>query len=376
MTGLLADRPSLPDFSSGSGSGRRIAVALSGGVDSAATAALLVSQGWEVIGLTMQLWDPGAALPAAGGRTCCAPEDRHDARRVAQKLGIPFYVLNLEAQFQRAVVDDFITSYAAGHTPNPCIRCNQILKFRLLLDKAMDLGAEFLATGHYARVETVEGVPRLLRGLDPDKDQSYFLFATRLEDLSRIRFPLGGLTKSQTRQLAESFGLHLARKRESQDLCFVPDGDHTAFFARHGSAATSTPGPIVDESGQILGQHQGLGHYTIGQRHGLGVAASYPLYVLAIHPGENRLVVGPAAALMRESLDVAQLHWLDPQPLTAPVSILAQIRHASPPRPAWLIPLEGQCARVEFVAPQRATAPGQACVFYVEDRVMGGGWIR
>lgn len=357
-----------------SGQGRRIAVALSGGVDSATAAALLVEQGWEVIGLTMQLWDHGVCLPGQG-RTCCAPEDQYDARQVAQRLGIPFYVINLEAPFRQFVVDDFVAAYAQGLTPNPCIRCNQWLKFRFLLDKARDLGAEWLATGHYARIVVVDGRPRLLRGIDPDKDQSYFLFAIRPEELSRLCFPLGGLTKSETRQLAGRFGLHLARKRESQDICFIPDGDRGAFFDRQGSGLASTPGEIVDLEGRILGQHAGLGHYTIGQRHGLGIAAGHPLYVIAIHPEQNQLVAGPASALLRDSLEVEQLYWLDPACAQDPLRTTAQIRHASTPHPVLVTPLSADRARVDFTTPVRAIAPGQACVFYQEDRVLGGGWI-
>ncbi|MEO5346623.1 MAG: tRNA 2-thiouridine(34) synthase MnmA [Magnetococcus sp. YQC-9] len=372
MTSIPSSDP-LPPTSTPPG---RAAVALSGGVDSATTAALLLSQGWEVIGLTMQLWDHGHCLPSGQGRTCCAPEDVQDARRVAQTLGIPFYVLDLEADFRAAVVEDFLSAYAAGRTPNPCIRCNQLLKFRLLLDKAQALGAGFLATGHYARIEQVGGVPWLRRSMDAKKDQSYFLFATRIEDLARIRFPLGDLTKGQTRALAERFGLHLAEKRESMDVCFVPDGDYPAFFKRMGCEAACTPGPIVDRAGRQLGTHSGLGHYTVGQRHGLGIAVGYPLHVLAIEAPFNRIVVGPAEALLSDRLEVDGIHWLDPRPLEGALPVSAQIRHATPAVPALLEPLEGGSVRVVFETPRRGIAPGQACVFYVGDRVLGGGWIR
>ncbi|MEO5331788.1 MAG: tRNA 2-thiouridine(34) synthase MnmA [Magnetococcus sp. YQC-5] len=353
----------------------RVAVALSGGVDSSTVAALLKRQGFEVIGLTMQLWDQGKAR-SGPSRTCCALEDIHDARRVAQTLDIPFYVINLEAEFQRAVVDDFIASYASGRTPNPCVLCNQQLKFHALLAKALDLGAECLATGHYARIKHQDGIPQLWRGLDRDKDQSYFLFATTLEELTQIRFPLGDLTKQQTRELAHELGLHLAHKRESQDVCFVPDGDYGAFFARQGVGATCTPGSIVDVEGRHLGEHKGLGSYTIGQRKGLGIAAPYPLYVTAILPELNRLVVGPASSLVRDSLEVEHLNWLDWHPLVESIPIMAQIRYASSPQSAVVTPLEGNRARVVFNTPQRAIAPGQVCVFSLGDRIMGGGWIR
>ncbi|MBF0178477.1 MAG: tRNA 2-thiouridine(34) synthase MnmA [Magnetococcales bacterium] len=359
-----------------SGHGQRAAVAMSGGVDSATVAALLVEQGHEVIGLTMRLWDRGDAAGRAPGRACCATEDVHDARRVAQTLGIPFYVVDLTAEFREAVVEDFLAAHAAGRTPNPCARCNEVLKFRHLLDRARQLGASFLATGHYARIEEVEGEPWLMRGLDPGKDQSYFLFATRREDLPAIRFPLGGMRKEETRVRAGAMGLHLARKRESQDLCFLPDGDPHDLFVHSGRTVLAQPGPICDDTGRLLGEHRGLGYYTIGQRHGLGIGgAPHPLHVIAIEPGENRLVVGPASALMRDGLELAALNWLPRHPLTEPVAVLAQIRYASPPQPALLTPLGGDRARIDFRSPQRAIASGQACVLYAQDRVLGGGWI-
>ncbi len=356
------------------GRGRRAAVALSGGVDSSTVAALLKAEGFELIGLTMQLWDHGNTKPGQS-RTCCALEDVHDARRVAQSLDIPFYVVNLEAEFKQAVVDDFIAAYAMGRTPNPCIRCNQKLKFQNLLAKALDLDAEFLATGHYARVVTLNGWPQLRRGLDLSKDQSYFLFATTPTDLSHIRFPLGEMSKAQTRQAAHDYGLHIAEKSESQDLCFVPDGDYEAFFLKEGMQANCTPGPIVDLQGRYLGEHKGVGCYTIGQRKGLGLSAPEPLYVITIKSSTNCLVVGPPSALEQTTLQVEDLHWLSETPLTEPVALSAQIRYASTAQPVMVIPIGEKQAQVVFDTPQRAIAPGPACVFYSADRVMGGGWI-
>lgn len=347
----------------------RIAVAMSGGVDSAAVAAWLRDLGYDVIGLTMHLWE-GAPLP--GQRACCTLDDLHDARRVAQRLGIPHYVVNLMEAFQQGVVDDFIHAYAQGHTPNPCIRCNQELKFRLLLERAIALDADFLATGHYAqRRVDADGHPQLWRGADHAKDQSYFLFTITRAQLARVLFPLGGLTKGETRELASRFGLHVAAKRESQDVCFVPDGDYAAFFARHHPAAL-TPGEIVHLDGRVLGQHRGLGCYTIGQRKGLGIAAPQPLYVVAIDADRNRLLVGEESALYQDTLLVTAVNWLEQPGADA---ITARIRYAAEPQPARVEPLPGEQARVRFREPQRAITPGQACVFYQGEQVLGGGWI-
>ncbi|MEO5366949.1 MAG: tRNA 2-thiouridine(34) synthase MnmA [Magnetococcus sp. WYHC-3] len=351
-----------------------IAVAMSGGVDSSAVAALLLSQGRRVIGLTMQLWDHGRSAP--GGRTCCSLDDVQDARQVAAHLGIPFYVVNFESAFRDSVVDDFLRARAAGATPNPCVRCNQVLKFQLLLERALALGASHLATGHYARCERGDdGKPVLLRGLDTSKDQSYFLFSTPRDTLTRLLFPLGGLHKEQTRALAAQAGLHLASKGESQDLCFIPDGDSAAFAQRHLPPHTFAPGPIVDLQGRVLGTHQGLNHYTVGQRRGLGVAAAQPLYVLALQPATQTLVVGPHQALARNTLVAASCNWLDPRPPEDWQGVSAKIRYASPAAPVTLASQGEGCIAVRFAEPQYGIAPGQACVFYHGERVLGGGWI-
>lgn len=352
---------------------QRVAVAMSGGVDSSVAAACLLEQGYEVIGLSMRLWSGGEGQQTH--RTCCATEDLHDARRVAQTLGIPFFVMDMESLFREAVVANFVATYAAGQTPNPCVRCNQWLKFDHLLKKSHALGAEFLATGHYAvRVEGAAG-PELWRGRDDKKDQSYFLFTVTPAQLRHLRFPLGEMTKEQTRQLAEQLGLHLAQKGESQDLCFVPNGETTAFLAKAG-VGLFQPGAIVDLAGKRLGEHPGLGGYTIGQRKGLGLSSAEPLYVVAICTASNQLIVGPETALWRSAMRVDEINWLGDHPLQAPIRILAQIRYAAEAQPCLLIPLGSLSANLIFDTPQRAIAPGQACVFYEADRLLGGGWIQ
>ncbi|MBF0096787.1 MAG: tRNA 2-thiouridine(34) synthase MnmA [Magnetococcales bacterium] len=351
----------------------RVAVAMSGGVDSAVAAALLLQQGYEVIGLTMRLWSGSSGDPTR--RSCCSTEDVQDARRVAQTLGIPFYIVDLETEFRQAVVDDFVQSYGHGLTPNPCIRCNQHLKFDFLLRRALALQAQFLATGHYAqRVESSNGV-QLWRGLDRSKDQSYFLFTVTSAQLQHLRFPLGGLQKAETRALAEQFGLHLAEKSESQDLCFVPDGDKDRFL-RLSNPGMFQSGEIVDLQGNRLGRHNGLACYTVGQRKGLGIAHAQPLYVIALDQQENRLVVGPESALWQDCLRVQGLNWLESTPLQAPRRVWSQIRYAAQAQPGWLTPLGGDQADIQFDQPQRAIAPGQAAVFYEEQRLLGGGWIQ
>nr|CRH04785.1 tRNA-specific 2-thiouridylase mnmA [Candidatus Magnetococcus massalia] len=355
---------------------RRVAVAMSGGVDSATTAALMLEQGYEVIGLTMQLWDHSAPK-APGSRSCCALDDVHDARQVAETLGIPFYVVNYEEPFKQAVVDDFIETYAAGQTPNPCVRCNQILKFERLLEQALSLGVDFLATGHYAvrQLDAQSQTPQLWRGADPRKDQSYFLFTTTVGQLEKIRFPLGGMDKHETRALASRHGLHLAHKSESQDVCFVPDGDYGNFFAKHAPHLLAA-GEIVDLTGEVLGQHKGLGLYTVGQRKGLGIAAAHPLYVLALDVAQNRVIVGPADGLMQQSLKLQRVNWILPSPPQEPFAAEVKIRYASPPQPATVTPHGEEGAEVRFAQPQRAITPGQAAVFYQGNQLLGGGWIH
>ena len=351
----------------------RVVAAMSGGVDSSVTAALLAEQGYDVVGITLQLYDHGAAVGRRGA--CCAGQDIRDARRVADRLGIPHYVLDYERRFARAVMDDFADSYRRGETPIPCIRCNQRIKFRDLLDTARDLGADGLVTGHYVRRVDGAAGPELHRAADRDKDQSYFLFATTREQLTYLRFPLGGMSKAETRRHALRLGLPVAEKAESQDICFVPTGHYSRVVEALRPDAAE-PGEIVHLDGRILGRHRGVIHYTIGQRRGLGIGGGEPLFVVALDAETRRVVVGPQAALGRDHVVLRDVNWLgDDFASVDAVRVAVRLRSTQPLAPAT-VRLDGTGgAEVVLDRPQEGVAPGQAAVFYDDDRVLGGGWI-
>uniref|UniRef100_A0A831UBN3 tRNA-specific 2-thiouridylase MnmA n=1 Tax=Geobacter metallireducens TaxID=28232 RepID=A0A831UBN3_GEOME len=355
---------------------KRIVVAMSGGVDSSVTAALLKEEGHEVIGISMQVWDY-SKFTARGGEkfdTCCSLDDIHDARRVAEQIGIPFYVVNFEEEFQRLVIDDFVDEYFRGRTPNPCVRCNQRVKFQLLLQKARELGADFLATGHYARIERGgDGLFHLLRGDDPGKDQSYFLFTLTQEQLARVIFPLGGMTKPEVRQQAARFGLRVAEKGESQEICFVPDNDYVRFLEEERGKGRLA-GEIVDRAGNVLGRHGGTYRYTVGQRRGLGIAHPHPLYVVGVDAERRQVIVGPKEELSALGLAAADVTWVIP-PAAETVEAACKIRYRHHPVPCTVTVLPGSRAEVRFREPERSVTPGQAVVFYHGDEVLGGGWI-
>jgi tRNA-specific 2-thiouridylase len=353
----------------------RVVVAMSGGVDSSVVAALYAQAGYEVIGVTLQLYDHGAALARKGA--CCAGRDIHDARRVADSLGFAHYVLDYESRFREAVIDDFADQYLAGATPIPCVRCNQRVKFRDLLETAKELDADCLATGHYVRrVDGPDGA-ELHTAADASRDQSYFLFATTPAQLDFLRFPLGGLaTKAETRVLAASFGLEVADKPDSQDICFVPDGDYARVIGKLRPGAAE-PGEIVDLHGNVLGQHRGIIHYTVGQRRGLGIGGGAPLHVIRLDPVRQRVVVGPRSALGVETVTLREVNWLGVAPVNGAARVRVKVRSTRPPEPARVIFGEGGAATVVLDTPAEGVAPGQACVFYAEmgTRVLGGGWI-
>lgn len=352
----------------------RIVVAMSGGVDSSVAAALLSEGGHEVIGLSMQLYDQREGETGFG--SCCSIDDLHDAGRVARRLNIPHYIVNFEREFQRTVVSNFVDEYVAGRTPIPCAHCNSDLKFSTLLDRSRALGAEVVATGHYARVESDPGTGRqvLRRGLDGGKDQSYFLFSLTQEQLAHARFPVGDLSKEDVRNFARDRGLTVADKPDSQEICFVPDGDYAAFIERQ-TGELDADGAIVNQSGQIVGRHGGVHRFTVGQRKGLGIAAAEPMYVLELRPAEKKVVVGPRPQLEQTTLTASRVNWIAGEPPGGILRVTAQIRHRHQPASARVHAIDHARAAVEFDSPQIAITPGQAVVFYDGDRVVGGGWI-
>ena len=351
----------------------RVVVAMSGGVDSSVAAAMLAEEGHDVVGLSMQLYDQRDGETTFG--SCCTIDDLHDARRVATSIGIPHYIVNFERQFDEHVVSGFVAEYLNGRTPIPCVRCNGELKFTTLLERARGFDAAVVATGHYARVgEVSPGRYALRRGLDRDKDQSYFLFTLTQDQLAAARFPLGSLRKSEVRDYAEARGLPVARKPDSHEICFVPTGDYAAFVERRAPEAPA-PGPITDRNGTELGRHDGIHRFTVGQRKGLGLSASEPLYVLALDAAGSTVTVGPRTALDRVELDASEVNWISGQPPVGPLRVTAQIRHRHPEAHATLRPRSGARASLTFDEPQPAVTPGQAVVFYEDDTVVGGGWI-
>jgi tRNA-specific 2-thiouridylase len=358
----------------------RIVVAMSGGVDSSVAAGLLAREGHDVIGLSMQLYDHSARAQGAQQHgevtfgSCCTIDDLHDARRAARTIGIPHYIVNFEHKFEEHVVANFVHEYASGRTPIPCVHCNGDLKFASLVERAEAFGAEAVATGHYAQVDVDDQTRgyRLKRGVDPQKDQSYFLFTLSQAQLARARFPVGALDKPAVREEARRLGLAVADKRDSQEICFVAAGEHPAFVARRADI----PGGVIrDREGHLLGRHEGVHRFTIGQRKGLGLSTGIPLYVVDIDAESAEVTVGPRDALDRDTLTASRVNWISGDAPPAPIRAHARIRYRHKEAPATITPLAGNRAQVLFDAPQSAITPGQAVVFYSDDYVLGGGWI-
>ena len=350
----------------------RVVVAMSGGVDSSVAALLLAEEGYEVIGVTMRLYSVENRDAAPLSRSCCTVEDVEDARRVCQRIGARHYVLNFEREFQRHVIDYFVAEYQRGRTPHPCLACNDKIKFDFLLRRALFLEADYIATGHYARIEERDGARRLLQAVDPWKDQSYVLFTLTQEEMRRLLLPVGRYTKEYIRSLAREAGLPVADKPDSQEICFIPTNDYRTFLRER---VTPTPGEIVDTAGKVVGRHEGIEFFTVGQRRGLGVQASQPTYVVALEPEQRRVVVGSWEDLLEQSVWASRASYISDTVPEGPVEVTAKIRYKSPQAAATLIP-HGTWAELRFHEPQRAVTPGQAVVFYQGEEVLGGGIIE
>ena len=353
---------------------KRIAVAMSGGVDSSAAALVLKKKGYDVIGISMKLWEGTSRAK----KSCCSLEDFRDARRVADRIGIPYYVVNMQEEFLERVINPFISDYVEGKTPNPCVLCNSEMKFDLLLEKAAHLGADYLATGHYAIIEHDKGRNRyiLKKGRDESKDQSYFLFSMTQEQLAKVRFPLGHYVKDEVRDILRDAGIAIADKEESQDICFVEDGNYSAFIDKNSAVNPAKKGNIVSEDGEVLGEHEGIYRFTIGQRRGLGISSDRRLYVTGFDYKNISVIVGDEEDLMSPGLIARDVNWIAMDELSSPLEASVKIRYSHEDHKATLSPIAGEKVDVRFVDTQRAVTPGQAVVFFKEDEILGGGWIE